>query len=317
MAATRIFYATDIHGSDKCFLKFLNAGKFYKADVVVLGGDLTGKTLVPIFESPDGSFTAEFLAERVRKTKSELAAFEKIVNDSGQYPYHVTEEEYKLLMQDPGRLEAVFQHLAIEKVERWLDTAEERVGKQTGTKYYVTAGNDDTFEIDTLLKHSSALSFVEGAVVQISQEHEMIATGFANITPWHCFRDITEEELAEKIEKMTDKVTNMRNCVFTLHAPPYGSGLDTAMELDKDLKPIMRNGAPSMIPVGSRAVLEAVEKHQPLLGLHGHIHEARGTVTINRTVCINPGSEYSEGVLRGALIDLQDSKVKSYVLTSG
>jgi len=317
MSRTRIFFATDIHGSDRCFRKFLNAGEFYKADVVVLGGDLTGKTLVPIFEHSDGHFTAQFLGEKVMKPASELVSFEKTVSDSGYYPYRTSDHEYRLIMEDQSKLEAVFSRLATERLQRWLEIAEHRIGDRTQPKYYVTAGNDDSFAIDPILRRSSVLSFVEGEVVHIDQEHEMIATGYANTTPWNCFRDIPEEELLKKIESMTNRVAKMQNCVFTLHSPPYGTGLDTAMELDSNLSPVMRDGAPSMIPVGSKAVREEIEKYQPLLGLHGHIHEARGTATINRTLCINPGSEYSEGVLRGALIDLQDGKVKSHVLTSG
>jgi len=65
------------------------------------------------------------------------------------------------------------------------------------------------------------------------------------------------------------------------------------------------------------AVREAIEKYKPLLGLHGHIHESRGVVNIGRTLCINPGSEYGEGIIRGAIVDLAKDKVLSYQLTSG
>jgi Icc-related predicted phosphoesterase len=68
--------------------------------------------------------------------------------------------------------------------------------------------------------------------------------------------------------------------------------------------------------VGSKAVRRAIETYQPILSLHGHIHESRGVATIGRTVCINPGSEYPDGVLRGAIVDFDRDGVKSYVLTS-
>jgi Icc-related predicted phosphoesterase len=71
------------------------------------------------------------------------------------------------------------------------------------------------------------------------------------------------------------------------------------------------------IHVGSRAVAKMIEKYQPLIGLHGHIHESRGAQKIRRSLIINPGSEYSEGILKGAAIILEKGKVKDYVFTSG
>ena len=76
-------------------------------------------------------------------------------------------------------------------------------------------------------------------------------------------------------------------------------------------------GGIEMQPVGSTACRETIERYQPLLGLHGHLHESRGTFQLGRTLCINPGSEYSEGVLRGALIELEGGQVKNYQLTTG
>ena len=72
-----------------------------------------------------------------------------------------------------------------------------------------------------------------------------------------------------------------------------------------------------MMPVGSRAVREFIEQHQPIVSLHGHIHESRGAVRIGRTVAINPGSTYGEGVLDGAIIDIEDGEVVSHQLVSG
>ncbi len=61
----------------------------------------------------------------------------------------------------------------------------------------------------------------------------------------------------------------------------------------------------------------AIEKYKPLLGLHGHVHESKGFVNIGSTLCINPGSEYGEGILRGVIVELGDGKVKNYLLTQG
>ena len=45
--ALRIFFATDVHGSERCFRKFLAAATVYEAEVLLLGGDVAGKGLVP------------------------------------------------------------------------------------------------------------------------------------------------------------------------------------------------------------------------------------------------------------------------------
>jgi uncharacterized protein len=67
-------------------------------------------------------------------------------------------------------------------------------------------------------------------------------------------------------------------------------------------------GEPKMIPVGSTAVRDAILKYQPMLALHGHIHESSGIRKLGTTTLVNPGSEYAEGILRGALIDLDPEK---------
>ena len=111
------------------------------------------------------------------------------------------------------------------------------------------------------------------------------------------------------------QVRDVPNSIFNLHAPPYGSGLDEAPELTKDLRPAYAGR--SLVPVGSHAVLEIIEKYQPLLGLHGHIHEGKGTRKYKHTLCINPGSMYEQGILHGVIIDLKPNKIGTYMLTTG
>jgi hypothetical protein len=97
--------------------------------------------------------------------------------------------------------------------------------------------------------------------------------------------------------------------------PPYKSNLDEAPELDENLRPKMAGQA--LKPVGSTAVREVIETNQPLLSLHGHIHEGRGVSRIGKTLCINPGSMYEQGTLLGALVRLGKHKIEDYVLTTG
>jgi len=92
---------------------------------------------------------------------------------------------------------------------------------------------------------------------------------------------------------------------------------DGVVLIDADMKVVYDMGNPVMAAAGSTAVRDAIERLQPLVGLHGHIHEGRGETKIGRTLCLNPGSVYSEGVLNGLLLTLADGQVKDYQFTQG
>jgi len=312
--ALRIFFATDIHGSDKCWMKFINSGKFYNASILVLGGDITAKGFVALIEQPDGKFKTNFRGkDLVVQPGKELDELEKMIRFSGLYTYRTTPRELESLKSETRREELVLQ-LALESVERWMRIADERL-EERDTKLFLTAGNDDPFQIDSVLKKARSVVDVEGKVILLDEDHEMISTGYGNITPWKCPRDVPEEDLAGRIDAMASQVKNMANCIFNLHVPPYDSRLDDAPELDKELKPTY--GASKLVPVGSIAVRTAIEKYQPLLALHGHVHESKGTCKINRTLCLNPGSTYTDGILQGLLIEIDKKGVKSFTPTSG
>jgi Icc-related predicted phosphoesterase len=83
------------------------------------------------------------------------------------------------------------------------------------------------------------------------------------------------------------------------------------------LKIVAQGGQIVLKPAGSTAVRKFIEQVQPLVALHGHIHESAGHVRIGRTLCINAGSEYTEGIVKAALINLEDGKVKGHMLISG
>ena len=106
--------------------------------------------------------------------------------------------------------------------------------------------------------------------------------------------------------------------MFNLHVPPIRTPLDMAPVVDENLHPVIQGGSVLMGPAGSQAVRNVIENYQPLLALHGHIHESRGLAKLGKTVCVNPGSAYGEGVLHGALFELDRRKgLKRYQLTSG
>jgi len=314
---TRIFFATDIHGSETCFMKFINAGKFYKANILIMGGDITGKVIVPICRKAGDTYEAEFMGKIVyEKGVTGLSSLTKRIGSVGFYPHVMDEEEIGELRTSPKKLDELFSKVMEETLQRWLREAEKRL-QNTGISCYISPGNDDRFEIDYILGNSDVVQCPEGKLVKLTDDIEMISTGFANTTPWSCPRDIPEEELAQKIENMTSKVQNMSRCVFNLHAPPHGTGLDSAPQLDSTFKPMTKAGTIMITSVGSTAVREAILKHQPMIGLHGHIHESRSVCKIGRTLSYNPGSEYTEGMLRGVLITIGDEGVMNDFFTCG
>ncbi len=310
-----LYYTSDVHGSERCFLKFLNAGKFYGVDTLILGGDLTGKVLVPIVRT-DGCWEMTFLGRHeVLRSTEELEEAEKRIRFNGFYPYRCDPDELRRMEADPAYAEEIFRRVMRESVERWVRLAEERL-RGTGIRCFVMPGNDDDFEIDEVLNRSEVVINPDGAVIAIDG-YQLLSLAWTNPTPWNSPRELPEEELAARIERLARELEPDRPVIFNLHCPPYASTLDRAPQLREDLSIVMVGGQPNLIPVGSRAVREAIERYQPVVSLHGHIHESRGAVRIGRTLCINPGSAYGEGILHGALVVLEDDRIASYQLVSG
>lgn len=306
-ADVKLFFATDIHGSDRCLRKFINAGAFYGVDHLIMGGDITGKSIVPIWRNGTG-WTADYNDRRYeRMTARELAELEQLIRDNGQYPVTGEVDELRAL-EDEGLRDAAFLKAITGSIERWVSFAEERL-RGTGIRCFITPGNDDFWEIDDVLRGSDVVEFVEGRCVRISDDHEMITTGYSNITPWKSPRELPEVQLRERLETMFAQVERPEGLVCVLHPPPRGTLLDQAPEIDENFVVQLEGGEPRIVPVGSQAVREFIEEHQPLLGLHGHVHESKGTDTLGRTVVLNPGSEYREGTLMGALVTIDRDRV--------
>ena len=311
---TKIFFCTDVHGSTKCWRKVVSAGEFYKVNHVILGGDMTGKAVVPLVKQSNGTYTSNFLGRHfVLKSETELRDHENLIVDAGWYVYETNADEVADLSKNEEKVREIFREKVIERIREWISIAETNLRSKKRT-IIVTPGNDDQQFIDPIVEESDVVIDTEGKVINLDQDHEMLSSGWSNPTPWNTARECSEEELQNKIEALAGQVNNMRSCVFNLHAPPFGSGLDNAPKLSKSLE-ISKSG--ETMPVGSTAVRNAIQKHQPLLGVHGHIHESMGTQKIGRTVCVNPGSNYSEGILSGVLVVLDNEKVKSTVFTAG
>ena len=311
----KIFFATDIHGSEICWRKFLNSAAFYKADLVILGGDVTGKVMIPVV-AHNGYWQVTIRGEQLRiETREELAEVQQKIRNRGSYPAIVSPDELAVLSEHEDEVDRRFSTEMMHSLDRWLDMADTKLrGGEIGC--VLNGGNDDIWEIDDLIESSPCVTFAEGKVLDLDG-FSLVSMGWTNPTPWNTFREAPEEELAAKIEAIASRVPDMGRTIFNFHAPPYGSGLDEAPALDASLRPT--HGGAVMKPVGSLAVRDAIIRHQPLLSVHGHIHESRGIKRLGRTLAINPGSVYGDGVLQGAVIELdaKKAKVKRYLLVNG
>ncbi len=312
----KVFFATDIHGSETCWRKFLNAAAFYKADMVILGGDVTGKVMIPIVSLQPGHWEVTFGGQRIQlDTEAELDNIKRKIRDRGYYPAVMSGDELDSLNAEDGSVDRRFTQEMTKGLETWLDMAD---GKLRGGEIpcILNGGNDDIWEIDDIIEASPSVSFAEGKVLDIGGFY-LASMGWTNPTPWNTFREAPEDVLAAKIDAVVSSIPDMSRAVFNFHAPPYGTGLDEAPALDENMRPM--HGGAVMKPVGSTAVKAAIQKYQPILSVHGHIHESKGVLRLGRTLTMNPGSSYSDGVLQGAVLDLNEKKgkVTRYILVNG
>lgn len=330
MSLVKILYVTDVHGSETCFRKFLNALKIYKVDVGILLGDLCGKMLNPIVKQQDGTFHSSVLGQhRVLKTEEELRSLEKDLASMGNYYFYTDPEEMEILKAEgksiegrideraanialgAGKIDELFKKAVLDRMTHWMELADERLDG-SGLDVFMAAGNDDLMEVDAVIDSSSSIVIADNKVVDI-KGYEMITLSWSNPTPWDTERECSEEELGKKILALTSQVQNMETAIFNFHVPPHDTLLDQAPKLSDNLVPSTEKS----VATGSTAVLSAIKQHQPLLGLHGHIHESKGVQKIGRTTCLNPGSEYSEGILDGVIVVLKKKKVKNFMFVSG
>ncbi len=320
-APMRIFFAADIHGSQITFRKFLAAAPFYGVDALVFGGDLMGKALVPILRT-NGGYQASFQGRDEEFDADGLGAFTDALEQPGFYWKVFDREEYEAVERDPMAKHGLFHELASERLAGWIERAEEAL-HGTGVRLYLTGGNDDEPSVlETLDRHEGdRVVASEGRLVDLDGEHTMITVGLSTTTPWDTPREASEEVIARAIDEAATAVPDIGRCVFNLHCPPKDTPIDTCLKLEvrpgELPRPIREGGRFVTTGGGSTAVREAIERYQPLVGLHGHIHESGGRFRIGRTQTFNPGSEYVQGVLQGVVVSLRRGRLVSYQHTQG
>lgn len=311
----KIFYAADIHAAETTFRKFTNAGPFYKVDLVIYGGDFCGKMVVPIVNKGNGRYEATYYGSTVSlKGDKEIPDLKKTLRDAGFYFADLTEAQLEKITEKD--VERITKEEQLRRVDEWVDLMDQRF-KKNNIPCIVIPGNDDPFYIDESLNRLSYVQNGDGKVLNVNG-FDVISLSYAHPTIFKYPRDISEEELGKKIDELAAQVKDMNKCIFNIHVPPYDTDLDQDTLYDEDLNPILDGDALASGATGSKAVRAAIEKYQPMLSLHGHVHGSRGLSTIGKTVCINPGSEYDQALLKGALIEVNSNgQVLSHMLTAG
>ncbi len=328
----RILLVSDLHGSSVVYGKLSNAIKFYKADVVVFAGDLTGKALVPIIRD-DGSFSlgsgvSKYLVNVFGDVKAvgdkDLDKVVKDLRGRGYYPLVTDKAGYEELASNRDRVRETFIKLMINALEEDLGKVVTRY-REAGVKLLIMPGNDDYPEIaDYVRKQASdVLVPIDEDVVELNGYY-FLGFGYSTPTPWNTPREVSEEELRARVERLIGNVDQSRlsRLIMVIHDPPYNTLIDQAYQLSKDFKPMIRGGEFLRTHVGSKSVRALIEEYSPLMGMHGHIHEAPGIDYVKsntgaKVPVINAGSEYSEGVLRAAYLIIEDNKLKNYFLIRG
>jgi Icc-related predicted phosphoesterase len=309
----KLFFASDIHGSTTCFRKLVNAAAFYKVDHLLMGGDLAGKELVPVIADGSG-WRATFRGTRFElETAAEVAEFTRRVGTVGAYTLTTDEEFVQQLRLDQGLVESTLHRLALERTEEWIAWAVERLSGSR-TELYIGLGNDDFDDMVPLLDQGP-VRYAHDGPLQVG-EFTLASLGWSNVTPWRTNRECTEEQLRDRLVELRRSGDPART-IFNVHVPPYDCGLDQAPRLDDELQIQLVGGQPDMVPVGSTAVAEAIAEFQPVLSLHGHIHEGRGVTKVGGSTVVNPGSEYEQGSLLGAVLEVKPGRVKRCQLVAG
>jgi len=314
---TRILYGSDFHGSEAVFRKFLSAAMQYQASTLIVGGDVTGKAMIPVVHQGNGRYVGYVFGRKEEPSmQDELVKLKKIISNVGFYPIVIEKDEAQALETDKGLMDKRFEQEMCQRVREWMALAEQTLVPQKKSLYFMP-GNDDFYSIDAVIDEFEYVHNPDMKRFVIEDDYELYGLSNANMTPWLCARDIEEDDLAVKLETLEKMIVNPERAILALHVPPYGSNLDTCPELDKDLKIVAQGGQVVMKSAGSTAVKAFIEKVQPLLTLHGHIHESPGYIRMGRTLAINAGSEYAEGILKAAIINLEGGKVKGHLLISG
>src|ERR1044072_5562822 len=190
-----VFFSSDIHGSERCWLKFVNAAKVYGATTLIMGGDLSGKAILPIVRRDRDHYQTTFMGQITNFQARDLPDAERRARFNGLYPYICESSELARLTEDSGYVGQVFRSVISEQLARWLAIARERLEPE-GVECYVMPGNDDEFFIDEVLANDPYVVNPDMKIVRVGR-YQMLSCSWTPTTPWDSPRECTEEALGE------------------------------------------------------------------------------------------------------------------------
>jgi len=304
----KILFVTDIHGSSLIFRKALSLSRELGIDLLILSGDLSGKEVIPTIEENGNLY---LVVEGKKSSKRELIKdFNRFFCDSedfGRYIIKLSSEEYQDCLKNHLKAEDFYLKAVIERIKSWVIAY-----KQTNTnfKILICPGNDDQTGIDVILNNLRDNQVLIGIdEVCEFQDFKILNYSIVPTTPWRTPREKDDKLIREEIKSLIKRTDFNNNLIFNIHTPPFNTLIDYAPYVDDQLKLVIKGGSVERIHVGSEAVYEIIAEYQPILSLHGHIHESSGELYIGKTLCVNPGSEYGQGILRGYFFDLVKDKI--------
>ncbi len=326
MAVKKILVVSDLHGSRMAYGKLSNAPKIYDCDLVILAGDLTGKAVVPIVRRGDGTYDVVIFGDHKIIKENELESTIKTIEMSGYYTAVMNREEHEDISSNENRINELFLRVEKEKLGDALTQIEGKY-RQNNVNLFIMPGNDDSESISSFVKEyadgSKTFIDIDEGIANF-EDLQLLGFGYSNKTPWNSPRELTEEEIGRRLNDLFDRSEQrrMNRTIAVIHVPPYDTMIDKAPELTSDLRPVIRGGDAVLKSVGSKSVRSIMEKYSPMLGVHGHIHESAGVdyvrnSTSGKVPVLNAGSEYQDGVLRGALLTLSDGGIENIMLTRG
>ncbi len=314
----RIFYSVDVHGAETVWRKWISAINIYECDCLMLCGDLAGKALVPIIDYGKGYSKSGYFGREVKlKSEEEILDWEQKLRNGGVYSCRINADELEEMKKNPDIVDATMKREVVQRMREWLELLCEKIDTSRVTSI-VMPGNDDPQELDEAIKEFAdrGIIYPTDKIVML-EGHELISNEYVTPTPWDTPRETNEKGMKKMLEEKIGWLKDVHNSIWNIHCPPKDTDIDVAPKLSSDLKVQSGAGGIEMVHVGSQSVRDMIAKYQPMLSLHGHIHESSGFTYIGETLCINPGSEYGEGLLRGFVVELTPETVEKYWKVQG
>ncbi len=262
----KILYASDLHGEMYLYQELLSLAVSSSSEVMIIGGDLL-PSFPPTKRYEDmipnqKAFVDQFLSGFFKRVL-ETSAIRQIFLIAGNWDLG-----YPYIFGEPGE-----RLVDLNRGIYRLENGYELLGYP-----FVPPTPFRPKEFEKMDDRESHWPPQKNPSYTLSSE----ASRLVPVDPYLYLRG--RETIEEDLDRLPKSVQQDR-AIYIMHSPPFGTRLD-----------LIEGGKPA----GSRSIRAFIERHQPRLTLHGHIHESprlSGAYTdrIGETLSINPGQFVSTG----------------------